>query len=354
MMLNYMCANVITTTVAIGTFMHLAVLNFFIGIIEGLCLGIIFKLPKWKTMGWMVLANYFSSWLGMFLLKGVRTEDIAPYQVETYIIEIVAVAYLLTLILEFPFVYLACKSKSPCWKYSIIGSLMVQTVSYVLLIGFWYYPISSIGILKDVQWVKKLDFVKNNNAVMYYIDATGKNVYRTKLNGGDQTLVFTSEKGGIDVLGFEYDEEKRTADLVAFSDKHCLVIKSALNEAEYETRKNRFRWGDEAEDFRNEDERVWLVSRSEDSLWLVDSVHNNETRLRLDVPFLKWPFCWLSVLPGDEIVFQLGNQICIYSRPENKLALLVKGTSPAVFLEDPAENQTVKTQSSNSAKAPEG
>jgi len=244
MLITNICANVIINPAQIGLGIHFIILNLGIGILEGLCLGIIFKLPKWKTMGWMVLANYASSWLGAPLMHMISEPEMEPMQIDRYLVTIIVAAYLLTLLLEFPFVYLACKSKLSRWKFSIWGSILVQTVSYSLLVVFWYYPICSMSILKTVEWAKTTEFIKNKNAVMYYIDSTGKNVHRMNLDGTDDVLIFSSDGTFIEALIFDYNKETKVADLVAYDrdEKKYVIINEALEETEYKEREGRFMW----------------------------------------------------------------------------------------------------------------
>jgi hypothetical protein len=340
MLITNLCANVVINPAEVGMGIHFIALNLAIGILEGLCLGFLFKLPKWKTIGWMVLANYASSWIGGPFLQKIISTDIEPSQVGRYIITIIIAAYLLTLLLEFPFVYLACKSKLSRWEISIWGSLVIQTVSYSLLVAFWYYPLCSMSILKSVDWVNTTEFIKNTNAVMYYIDSTGKNVHRMNLDGTNNAPIITSGNSVIEELTFEYNKETKTADIVAVSNKNYTVISSVLNEVEYEIRNNdRFRWSDSPEDLRNTEERSWDVFGSVYVIRIINSSTGQKINLRLNIPFLDWQVFWLTILPCDEMVFQFGSRICLYSRPENKMIILAKGSSPVVFLEDPMKKQ---------------
>lgn len=340
MLITNLCANVIINPAEVGMMIHFVILDLVVGILEGLCLGFLFKLPKWKTMGWMVLANYASSWIGGPFLQKIISTDIEPSQVGRYIITIIIAAYLLTLLLEFPFVYLACKSKLSRWKISIWGSLIIQTVSYSLLVAFWYYPLCSMSILKSVNWVNTTEFVKNTNAVMYYIDSTGKNVHRMNLDGKNDELLFSSDEAVIDELFFDYNEETKTADLLASDENKYVIISQALNETQYKKREVRVMRDYLIEDLRNADDQTWLIDKSFYAIYLMKDSTNQEITLKLNIPFLDWKIYWLTALPGDEIVFQFENHICLYSRPENILVVLAKGSSPVVFLEDPMKEQS--------------
>jgi hypothetical protein len=52
-------------------------------------------------------------------------------------------------------------------------------------------------------------------------------------------------------------------------------------------------------------------------------------RLALETPFIIRVISDLSILPDDEVVFQLGDdQICLFARKSKKLGLLTRGRSP--------------------------
>ena len=50
--------------------LHLFIGNAFIGLLEGILLIKLFKAPKMKAVGLMILANYFSAWIGGLFLHG--------------------------------------------------------------------------------------------------------------------------------------------------------------------------------------------------------------------------------------------------------------------------------------------
>ncbi|MGE5294178.1 MAG: hypothetical protein ACM3VT_05065 [Solirubrobacterales bacterium] len=59
-------ANAGTALMWAGT-LHLLVGNLIVGLIEGILLAQVFRLSKWKCIGLLILANYFSAWCGFFI-----------------------------------------------------------------------------------------------------------------------------------------------------------------------------------------------------------------------------------------------------------------------------------------------
>ena len=114
--------------------------NLLIGVFEGYLLAKFFKLLKWKTIGLLIAANCFSAWVGRIL--GNRIEDIFPCTLDnpqTSLWGMAATACCSKLLLEFPFVVLAFW-RDPKWlKKSLLSLLIMQILSYTLLLGwiFW-------------------------------------------------------------------------------------------------------------------------------------------------------------------------------------------------------------------------
>jgi hypothetical protein len=378
MMTGNILANAGTPLMWAGAF-HLLIGNLFIGILEGLLLGFVFKLPKWKSILLMIIANYFSAWVGYGLLvscKNYFDGIITVYQAAFYLWMALFVAYLITLFLEWPFVWAAMKNQSGRLRKSIWADVFVQTASYALLAMCWYYPVSHISMIQTPELTDNLNFIKNKTVAVYYISTEDNNVYKMCLDGTNAATVNTFERKYIQPrLYLKYDEKRKTTDFIYRTtdfisvaiksenekDVEVTIFPSVLNETESKQR-NRDHgisgdsyYKDFLCDLRDSQDRQWDIAWCDSWLSLTQGkkwTGIKEIRMEMETPFLTWYIRSVTALPGDEIVFQLGNQICVYSRPENKLALLVKGTSPIVFLKDPAENQKPEPQSSDSTGIP--
>ena len=84
--------------------LHLLFGNAIIGVAEGLILVLLFKLPARRCIAVMILANYFSAWVGgVFLISkisGARSLDL--YNAWRWLWCMVVVTYVITLFLEGP------------------------------------------------------------------------------------------------------------------------------------------------------------------------------------------------------------------------------------------------------------
>ncbi len=156
--------------------LHLAFGNLFIGLFEGMILAWAFKLKSSRCAWIMILANYFSSWGGMFLNSAITDcLSLNLYNAWIWFWVMVGIAYLMTLILEWPFVFF-CLRKSPNrFKKSLWGNLLVNSISYALLFG-WYWCASGKGLYRNVSIVQPSQMIMPTNAVVFFISATNGNV----------------------------------------------------------------------------------------------------------------------------------------------------------------------------------
>lgn len=62
--------------------------------------------------------------------------------------------------------------------------------------------------------------------------------------------------------------------------------------------------------------------------------NNEKVRVSLEIPYQgKWYVRFISHLPGDRVLFQLGrDQICLYDLNKKQVALVTKGRSPLAVI----------------------
>lgn len=59
--------------------------------------------------------------------------------------------------------------------------------------------------------------------------------------------------------------------------------------------------------------------------------------LALELPFLYWYSRFATVVPGDQVVYQLGNQVVLLDLNADKIGLITMGYGPVVILENKTE-----------------
>ena len=62
-----------------------------------------------------------------------------------------------------------------------------------------------------------------------------------------------------------------------------------------------------------------------------NATHEN-IHLALDTPLVQWWSGYATVLPGDQVVYQLEDQIVLLDLPTRRIAMLTRGRSPVVII----------------------
>jgi hypothetical protein len=59
---------------------------------------------------------------------------------------------------------------------------------------------------------------------------------------------------------------------------------------------------------------------------------NEKLNAALETPFVIWPSRNATVLPGDQVVYQLGDQIVVLDLRTRRIGLVARGRGPVVIL----------------------
>jgi hypothetical protein len=332
--------------------LHLVFGNALIGIGEGLLLAILFRLGRWKCVLVMIAANYFSAWFGDLFLMGcaVKAPDLDLYDAWRWVWSMVTVTFFLTCILEWPFVFFCLRKSEHRIRKSIWGNVLIQFVSYLLIFG-WYWGASGKSLYTQMHIVKPLGFPVPTNAVVYFI-SNNADVCSLKLPGGNLQKILNlnntnsenrlflnrSESGKISIYARLQQPEGAGAVqcIVSNLDVTATVPQYDQQEKLSEIRGN---WAPQ-----------WGVARIGSAtnspwefhtgFWAIEGLrgenHNTgqQVHLSLETPFIQWTIRNAYQLPGDCVVFQLGDkQICILDPDTRRVALIAKGYGPVVVLE---------------------
>jgi hypothetical protein len=336
--------------------LHLVLGNLIIGIGEGIILALVFRLRKVKTIGIMIAANYFSAWVGGFFLRSeiVTSVPLDLYNAWRFLWIMVAVTYVLTLILEFPFVAFALRKDKKWLLKSIIASLVVQTASYAVLTG-WYWTASAKSLYTDAHVVRLAEMDAPQDVTMYFISADDGDVCKMRIDGAEKTRVFDlNSKGLNDCLFLQSSApDGNNCDMVA-----CLATDDSRH-PDLVTIRESFRadvpqYGQDRHKQREHDHDTWAnfgdvarlgaANSSQWEFWCGDwageglSGVRKDTGARLwlsyETPFGQWMVRNATHLPGDKVLFQLGdNQICLYDPETKRVALVTKGRGPVAVIE---------------------
>jgi len=326
--------------------LHLLFGNAVIGVAEGLMLVFLFKRPPGRCVAVMIVANYFSAWVGgVFLISKISGAlDLDLYNAWRWLWYMVAVSYVLTLFLEWPFVALCLLKNAGWFRKSIWGSLVVQSASYLVVFG-WYWAASGTSLYTDLTIVPPSAVSLPKDATVYY--ETDGRVYARDAGSGETAKIDGSKAAA--KRGQLYLRESRSAagcwDLVVGAERPAeppvpspsdRIISSGVKCVVADPPRGGLRPGGDVPRFHADKSgwRFWFG-------WMAGRLdgYNENTgkgvRVSLETPFLTWPVYYPTQLPTGQVIFQLGeNQICIFDPNEKKIALLAKGRSPVVTMKD--------------------
>ncbi len=332
--------------------LHLVFGNFFIGVGEGLVLAWVFKLRKIAAMALMIAANYASAWFGLSWLQSQFTQslDLELYNAWRWVWIMAGVSYLSTLVLEWPFVAL-CFLKQRAWfRRSLIGCLLIQTISYVFLFG-WYWGASGKGLYTQGVIVPLSEFALPNGVAVYYIGEDDGNVHEFDFgtrqtqqvfqlgstNVEDRLLMLQSQLGGGPYgINARLETTNRNEPLLREVMGGLKQEQVALDEEmDEDTEGTWFNFGPVmcVGGITNTD---WEF---ETGFWPVEGLAalttNGKVKLHLafETPFVAWSVRNATQLPAGQVVFQLGEkQVCILEPETRKVTRLVFGRGPVVVV----------------------
>ena len=348
---------------------HLLFINFIIGILEAFILVKWFRGHKYGSFPLLIAANYFSSFVGFFLIVNnflrspwykVWRPTVENYQV--WFIVTVGICFILTVILEWPFVFAAVKGGKGRVLRSVKACVVVQTISYITCIGLPYFLYGNVRIRSEVEVVSSADFVANDLPFwVYYIESVDGEIWRMRPDGSGQErflethLLNRRARNENTRLYLEPIGDNPPADflcpLSSSLDSKIVIMKFAGQESVfrgnegYPTRDTMNisyaadlrgvpsdeqaqgeRWYGKMDDYNG----VEFQLRKEGEVPSAWYSSDDDIQLSFTTGLGSWPGRNISILPGDIAIFELGGQICVLDLNARKLALLCLGYGPVV------------------------
>jgi len=340
------------------TMMHLVIGNFLIGLGEGTLIILIFKTRKVATLSIMILANYVSMIAGFMTIEYIREpvgrfimNDAPLYHAPRALIILIMFLFILTIILEWPFCLWILKKKPRRLKVSLTASAIVQTVSYAVIVPM-YLSVSPISLYTEVKLDQTFSFA-NNNASVYYISDDDGNVRSVRTDGSDRRKVLDTEITGLYAWLFvreTADGKHRELWVEGYPDEdsETLLIKDFTDktvglQADEDGLNVPGKWFNDlgVVDFRPEGQKQWEVRTGDwaaDGLTAWNTATDEFLSVALETPFMSWYARNAAILPGDQVVYQLDDQIVILDIRKRRMGLLATGRGPVVVMdEQPAQ-----------------
>lgn len=328
------------TSLMWATAFHLFIGNVFLGIFEGAVLAKVFKLPGGRCVSSMIVANYFSAWLGAFFIQELRaawTVDI--YNGLQYSLVLICLTYLLTLILEWPFIAYSFWRTQHWRRRSIKATLLTQTLSYLLLFG-GYWSASGKTLYTDTTIVPVAQVSFPKGLQLFYISEADGNVYRKSRMDGETKVCDLKSSGGWSYLCIR--ESENGGDLVAVlhdqsNQETAVVVLPGILKSVPDTYLETW-----PERRHGQAPRVGAAIHSPWRIhWdLYDTVgvegvnekSGEKFQVSYGTPVLGWPVFGALHLPEEKVLFQFGiDQLCLLDVATRKLAIFARGHGPVAL-----------------------
>lgn len=348
---------------------HLVLGNLLIGIGEGLLIGWLFKAKKGRAIGIMILANYFSGFAGACLSQLFKQNTARSYLMSLPLYDIpkllwalAAATLLVTIVLEWPFCLWVLKKseriRTSIAKTSLYASILAQIASYCILVpwyltmgglGFFNLAYSHVNIERDLT-----SFCKNRGAV-YCISPADGDIYQVRMDGSGYHKVLQADVTSPEArLFFRPSKDGQNLDLWYSWTRTSYDLGTRIISPVWKLLKKNFvpatftpaelSFNDEAittedvSDIRPVNQGDWEVSTSNiDGEFLVLEVENVKTKasytVGFETPFINWSSTNATVLPGDQVIYQLGSQIVLLDLNTRKMAMVAVGRGPVIALD---------------------
>lgn len=344
-------ADVITPFLFV-TAARLIVGNLIIGLIEASLVSWLFGIRGRRLYAWIIAGNYFSALAGAFLLPITETSvgrialgAIPMYHVARFHVFMYCFALLSSFVLEWPFFYRVFRGWTRRAGKSALACALAQVASYALLVPVYHVVFTQT--LGTVTLEYSLKFAKNPDATVFFISYDGRSLLKLQLNGSAPTVIASigphddwhndlcicPQAPGSGVA--RYDLWLTDGRLIEPREGDRLLLSDITSQYPLPDPKIL----DEAIDLRPPAERDWEVSAitSGYAPRIGMKAFNRKTgkaiHLAVDTPFLTWQTRWATVLPGDQVILQIGPQIALLDLNTRQLAFVAFGQSPVVVLD---------------------
>lgn len=340
---------------------HLVIGNFIIGIVEGKLLARFFGLPQRKCIALMIIANYLSAWLGGFFI-GRTIIDALPiglYTAWPIFWFMVAVTYILTLLIEFPFVAFAFRGSQSWWRKSLHASLLIQSITYVGMIG-WYLLISWTSLYTKTNVVELSSISLPENVCVYFIstddgdvytgslrEAKWKNIYNlNSLHKNDRLLVQPSDTdtNAWDLMACLERNSQPEHEIIAVKKGFAVITAPSTPSIASGDPANKSTWLNYglAPKLGEAQSSEWVFKSGfwpAEGLSGIKDSSGQEISISFETPYIVWAIRNVTHLPTDKVLLQLGNdQICVYDPESKKIALLAHGRGPIAVIRKAQQN----------------
>ncbi|MFQ3628635.1 MAG: hypothetical protein SNJ81_13780 [Cyanobacteriota bacterium] len=282
---------------------HLLVGNLVIAYLEAGLLSWWFGTPRRRSLLALVAANYASAWAGALLLVNRLSQysGLTIENIRTWLAIATLLAFLLTLIIEYPFVWLLLRQRKRSVQTALKATLLIHGLSYLLLFG-WYSFNSQTSLISQMQVMPAAQLQPRPAYTLHYLSPDGTQAL--------QWISGEPEPVALDRAAFDA--------LISESPQSFGPVPKLTTASDWDYYTSIFSGGG-------------IVG------------HNRVAQARqhfaLETPFAAWSISHATHLPDDWLVFQLGrDQICLMHPASRRIALVARGKTPVVTLSARSES----------------
>ena len=326
---------------------HLTIGNLLIGLIEAAIVRWRFaKRASPRLIASIVAANYLSCIAGYLLISAFAGRVVAliggplpVYSLSRIMVSLAVASFVVTILLEWPFFWIAL-SRSAGVRRSLIATVLANAASYLVLLA-WYWLASATPARWGVTLVRANALPPIPNARIFYISPNGKDVMQMRLDGSAPRNFCALPSPALNgVLGFSEEPHDNSWELQMVPDWNQSI-------------RNVARIGPGCATTRpaNPDDWTYNSNHPDDleasgkwSVWtgfwpwrgIGCANELDGTRFQImavEMPWLGWRSCNATVLPDDQLVFQLGEQIIRVDLKRRLAAAIAAGHGPVVILD---------------------
>lgn len=299
-----------------------------------------------------VLSAAFGQVIGAELVDRLQDASLAVFP--RILPWVVAASFVVTLLVEWPFVLLCLRRTRNWWRHSIWASLLIQSVSYLFLLTCYhpgsYGPLGYAAL--DVS--APSGFVANREAVIYFFSAEDRGLHRISLDGtrrdrlGDYIAptegarLFARASAAPGQWNLYAGTVAATPEPMQWTPIITGVTTAGMSQwatAPPDRGRPTIAWylGQKsllAADLRQAAERPWALRfHLGHGLSVGDTIASpRRVTIWTQVYALRREGSYPTFLDREEIVFQLGDEICVCNLAQRKLVVLARGWCPVVAL----------------------
>ncbi len=333
---------------------HLILFNAAIGIGEGMLLRAKYRVRRKTALRFMIASNYFAMSIGgLGIVWLIR--NYVPFNLYSAW-KLVPVSYLavfiITALFKFPFVLRCMRRRSRRVSRALKVSFSFHAPTYIFLI-IWYAAASDISVYMEASLDQTLTFVSHIPGFCYFISAEDGDIHRRNIDGSalhnvaplnssdrDDRLIVRSDSTAHGILYAIKHQERdgiieipiisnftlsrtvlRTERLPRSTPKQIIDLRDVSDrELKYHIHQERYKGLE--------------ITFPFDFLGFEGGPKLNAEKIRLSLhtPFASWRVSNVTVLPGNQAVFQFGRQICVFDPASRRLGLIAKGQGPLVMI----------------------